>query len=301
MAGGIASSSCTIPIREFGEIVSVFGHQHEIGKAIRMTLNPGRDDALILLDIPDWDFDWQYNYYPVESILVRPGDTMLIECVWDRSRRAADLEPAYVLWADGTNDEMCFATISTRGVTGQLAVARGGISGAGSGKEVAGGDVHFELPPEIEACLQGAGVSVAQAPLRDEIDGLVDVLFRCAEPAAIGQAMTGVIADNFGGLVGEDGLACLADGLSTPDAVRSLLTFTMGDASDAERLPVAELVGDCVSLSDALAEFGFPLPESSRSCIDEVGRPLLVQATIDGELPEEQVLFAAINPCLAGG
>ena len=41
-------------------------------------------------------------------------DVVLLECGWDRSRRDPSLEPAYILWADGTNDEMCFATITVR-------------------------------------------------------------------------------------------------------------------------------------------------------------------------------------------
>ena len=69
------------------------------------------------------------------------------------------------------------------------------------------------------------------------------------------RVMTSVLADNFGGLVGADSLACLSDGLATPDAVRSMLAFTLADAAADERLPVGELVGDCVSLSDALADF----------------------------------------------
>jgi len=299
MTTGIASSSCKIPVRNYGEIVSVFGHQHEIGKSVRMTLNAGTADEQILLDIPDWDFDWQYNYYPAESVVLGPGDSILLECAWDRARRAPDLEPAYVLWADGTNDEMCFATVSTRLVDNN-AVAEAEVDNE-SGEGPAIGDVSLELPPDIEACLVDAGVSVEQLPGREEIDATVEALFGCADPERIGQLMTGLIADNFGGLVGADGLACLAEGLSTPDAVRSLLLFTVADSTEQERLPIGELVGDCVSLSDALAEFGFELPESTHACINEAGRPLLVQATIDGELPEEQTLFRTINPCLSAG
>ena len=114
MTDGIASSTCTIPVENFGEIVSVVGHQHEIGKSIRITLNAGRPGERVLLDIPDWSFDWQFSYYPSEFVALQPGDEVLLECSWDRSRRSADLEPAYVLWADGSNDEMCFAVISTR-------------------------------------------------------------------------------------------------------------------------------------------------------------------------------------------
>lgn len=116
MTSGIATSSCDLPIYRFGEIVSILGHEHEIGRSFRMTLNPGTSRERILLDIPRWDFDWQFNYYPVESIELRRGDTVRIECSWDRSLRDPSLEPSYVLWADGTDDEMCFSTISTVGV-----------------------------------------------------------------------------------------------------------------------------------------------------------------------------------------
>ena len=114
MTDGVASSSCQLPIYEFGEIISVLGHEHEIGATFRMTLNPGASDERILLDIPTWSFDWQYNYEPAEPISVKPGDTVLIECSWDRSLRDPDLEPSYILWADGTNDEMCFSTMTVR-------------------------------------------------------------------------------------------------------------------------------------------------------------------------------------------
>lgn len=115
MTDGTASSSCDLPAYTHGEVLAVLGHEHEIGESFRMTLNPGRDDELILLDIPDWDFDWQYNYRPVDSIIIEPGDVLRIECSWDRARRRSDLEPAYIFWADGTNDEMCFSTVAVRG------------------------------------------------------------------------------------------------------------------------------------------------------------------------------------------
>ena len=111
---GIASASCDLPARARGTIVSVLGHEHELGASFRMTLNPETEAERVLLDIPRWDFDWQLNYYPVEDIELEPGDIVRIECSWDRNLRDPSLEPAWVLWADGTNDEMCFSTILVR-------------------------------------------------------------------------------------------------------------------------------------------------------------------------------------------
>ena len=120
MTDGLVNSSCDVPARAVGavgEVVAVLGHEHEIGDWFRITINPDAADEQVLLDIPDWDFDWQYNYEPAERIVIDPSDTLRIECGWDRSRRDPDLEPSYVLWADGTNDEMCFGTVTTRPVS----------------------------------------------------------------------------------------------------------------------------------------------------------------------------------------
>lgn len=116
MTGGTAWSTCDLPVSTPGEIVSVLGHMHDLGATYRMTLNPDTPDELVLLDIPDWDYDWQYNYRPAESIVIKPGDTVRFECSWERSRRDQSLEPAYVLWSFGSDDEMCFSTIVTRPV-----------------------------------------------------------------------------------------------------------------------------------------------------------------------------------------
>ena len=76
-----------------------------------MTLNPGTPDETILLDIPTWNFEWQLNYPLVEPVTVKRGDTLRIECTWDRSLKYTS-EPRYLLFSEGTEDEMCFSTYS---------------------------------------------------------------------------------------------------------------------------------------------------------------------------------------------
>lgn len=114
MTSGVASSHCDLPVRAFGQIVAVAGHEHELGSRFRLTLNPGTSDEVVLLDIPEWDFDWQYFYFPIDDIELGLGDVLRVECEWDRSLRDPALESAYVLWADGTDDEMCFSVIITQ-------------------------------------------------------------------------------------------------------------------------------------------------------------------------------------------
>jgi hypothetical protein len=89
--------------------VGVLGHMHTLGKSFRYTLDPGKPQAKILLDIPNWNFDWQMNYALEKPIHVTAGQKILMECSWDRS-----LDPnrpsKYIVFAEGTEDEMCFGT-----------------------------------------------------------------------------------------------------------------------------------------------------------------------------------------------
>lgn len=108
---GTGWTSCDTRLRGDGEIVAVHGHMHELGRSFRMTLNPGTAEEQVLLDIPTWNFEWQLNYPLVEPVTVKRGDTLRIECTWDRSLKYTD-EPRYLLFSEGTEDEMCFSTFS---------------------------------------------------------------------------------------------------------------------------------------------------------------------------------------------
>lgn len=106
---GVASSSCDYKVPENGTIVAVFGHEHTLGKSFRLTLDPDEPSQKILLDIPTWNFDWQMNYALAKPLHVTAGETIRMQCTWDRS-----LDPnrpqKYIVFAEGTEDEMCFST-----------------------------------------------------------------------------------------------------------------------------------------------------------------------------------------------
>lgn len=113
MTDGTADASCDHRVRNPGELLAVFGHMHEIGKTFRMTLNPDTAEEKVLLDIDEWDFGWQLNYEPLEEIHLESGDTLRMECSWDRERAPLH-EMRYITWAEGTEDEMCYSTVTTR-------------------------------------------------------------------------------------------------------------------------------------------------------------------------------------------
>jgi polyisoprenoid-binding protein YceI len=104
-----ASSSCNLVVPEDGTIIGVFGHEHTLGSTFRMTLDAGTAKQKVLLDIPDWDFDWQMNYSLEKPIHVTAGEPLKLDCSWDRS-----IDPnraqRYITFAEDTESEMCFGT-----------------------------------------------------------------------------------------------------------------------------------------------------------------------------------------------
>jgi hypothetical protein len=53
------ATSCTWPIGSDGYIVRVQPHMHLLGTAFSMVLNPGTPQAKTILDVPDYNFDYQ--------------------------------------------------------------------------------------------------------------------------------------------------------------------------------------------------------------------------------------------------
>jgi mono/diheme cytochrome c family protein len=107
-------SSCERPVDTRTTIHAVAGHMHLLGRSIRVELNPGEDEARVLLDIPRWDFHWQSAYALAEPVVAERGDRIRVTCRHDASLREG--EPRYVVWGEGTTDEMCLAVLQvTRG------------------------------------------------------------------------------------------------------------------------------------------------------------------------------------------
>jgi hypothetical protein len=95
-------------------IHAIAGHMHLLGRSIRVELNPGTPRARLLLEIPRWSFHWQASYVLEQPVRAAPGDVVRVTCRHDPSLRTG--EPRYVLWGEGTADEMCLGVLQvTRG------------------------------------------------------------------------------------------------------------------------------------------------------------------------------------------
>jgi hypothetical protein len=111
-----AVTRCNRRVTEPTTILAVAGHMHLLGASIRLELNPGTPRARVLLDIPRWDFHWQNAYTLATPVQAAPGDVVRVTCRHDVRKRVRGEEgiprtPRYVLWGEGTTDEMCLGLL----------------------------------------------------------------------------------------------------------------------------------------------------------------------------------------------
>jgi hypothetical protein len=79
-------------------------HMHTLGTGGRMEIGKADGATDCLIEIDDWDFDWQRSYVFEEPKRLEAGEAWRLSCNWDNP---TDKD---VDWGDGTGDEMCLGT-----------------------------------------------------------------------------------------------------------------------------------------------------------------------------------------------
>jgi hypothetical protein len=106
--------SCTRTITKPETVRAVAGHMHLLGRSLKVEVNPGKPDARTLLDLPVWNFDDQGSR-TIKPARLKPWDTVKVTCRHDQALReqpSFEGQPdRYVLWGDGTTDEMCLGIL----------------------------------------------------------------------------------------------------------------------------------------------------------------------------------------------
>ncbi|MET0417417.1 MAG: monooxygenase [Actinoplanes sp.] len=110
------TQSCDQPVEEAGTVYLAAGHMHLLGRAIKVELNPGTPKAATIVDVPQYNFDNQALLPLAKPVAVRAGDTLRVTCTHDASLRGMlpqlkPLPPRYVVWGEGTSDEMCLGIL----------------------------------------------------------------------------------------------------------------------------------------------------------------------------------------------
>jgi hypothetical protein len=112
------STSCNWPVYRSGYIVRVGAHMHLTGVSFKMVLNPGTPEAKTILNVPDYNFDYQKGYNLKTPVAVKPGDEVQVSCTYN-PKLAQELPllrkvpPHFTTWGDGSSDEMCLGLMFT--------------------------------------------------------------------------------------------------------------------------------------------------------------------------------------------
>jgi peroxiredoxin len=90
---------------------AVLPHMHLLGKSVKITVTPPGGAPELLIDIPEWDYNWQEHYFFKSPVRVRTGTRFDIEAVFDNSAknpRNPHDPPVDVRFGEQTTDEMLF-------------------------------------------------------------------------------------------------------------------------------------------------------------------------------------------------
>lgn len=111
------TQSCARTMYQPMVIRAVAGHMHMLGRVIRIDLLRGDGTRRNLLDVKVWNFDDQSATVLDQPARVRPGDRLRVTCTHDATLRSnlpslRKLQPRYVVWGEGSSDEMCLGIVS---------------------------------------------------------------------------------------------------------------------------------------------------------------------------------------------
>lgn len=92
-------------------LLAVMPHMHLLGKSIKITFTRPGQQTETLIDIPEWDFNWQELYYLKQPLKVPAGTRFDIEGIFDNSASNPNNPndpPIDVRFGEQTTDEMLF-------------------------------------------------------------------------------------------------------------------------------------------------------------------------------------------------
>lgn len=101
-------------LRHDAVIHSLVPHMHLIGRSIKMTLTPPGGEPVTLIDIPDWDYNWQETYWLAKPIVAPAGSRLEVSAVYDNSAanpHNPNRPPKAVYFGEETTSEMLFGFV----------------------------------------------------------------------------------------------------------------------------------------------------------------------------------------------
>ena len=111
-------SECTQKISSNRKIYGSTPHMHQLGTKVSVWHTSGSTKVKTnLSERSQWNFDNQTTDWLSTPIDAKSGDTISISCTFDVGLRSLlpmykDVAPNYIVWGEGTRDEMCLGIIN---------------------------------------------------------------------------------------------------------------------------------------------------------------------------------------------
>ena len=99
----------TAPLEEDLSFISIMPHMHLLGKRFKAFAITPAGDVIPLVNIPDWDFNWQMTYVFKKFLKVPKGSVIYAEGQYDNTSsnpRNPNRPPVDITYGWGTKDEM---------------------------------------------------------------------------------------------------------------------------------------------------------------------------------------------------
>jgi copper type II ascorbate-dependent monooxygenase-like protein len=112
------TTQCTWTVHQRAKIVELGAHMHLTGEAFKLTLDPGTSRQKVLLNVKNFNFDYQRGYAVKPWVQINPGDKIQVSCTYnpivhDFNPQLRQAPRRFVTWGDGSSDEMCLGLVST--------------------------------------------------------------------------------------------------------------------------------------------------------------------------------------------
>lgn len=106
------TDSFTLPVDV--QAISIGGHAHYICREMKMTARTSTGKEITLMQIDDWDLDWQDRYLFAEPVDLPAGTVITTDIVYDNSADNPEnpyQPPQQIRWGRQSNDEMGSVTL----------------------------------------------------------------------------------------------------------------------------------------------------------------------------------------------
>jgi len=112
------TTSCIWTYHHSAYIVQIGAHMHLTGMSMKVVLDPGTSKQQVLLNDSNFNFDNQISYKMSSPVHVTSGDKVQVSCTYnpiihDVNPQLRNVPHRFIVWGDGSSDEMCLALIST--------------------------------------------------------------------------------------------------------------------------------------------------------------------------------------------